>query len=152
MTIDRAPAMATPVSSPGTDALDRHALVIATWLPLMLVAAGAFHYGFGSGGWPFVDGGFAVLIAAFGAHVVINVITGTRFTVGEVGLGLVVYGGSLFAFGLATLASPTFRAQYALPVSAGLLGTAGIVVVTMIVWLGLRGAFESFDVIRRFRS
>jgi hypothetical protein len=44
-----------------------------------------------------------------------------------------------------------FRSHYALPVSLGFLGTATVVIFTMILWLGLRGAFDSFDVIRRFK-
>lgn len=133
------------------EALDRHALVMAIWLPFVMVAATAFHYGFGPGGWRFVVGGFAVLMAAFGAHVLVNVKLGTRFTAGELALGLVVYCTSVLAFGFATLLSPGFRSEFALPVSLGLLGTAAAVIVTMILWLGLRGAFNSFDVIRRFK-
>jgi len=133
------------------DALDRHALVMAVWLPLVLVAATAFHYDFGAGDWPFISAGFAVLIAAFAGHVIINVTLGTRFTVREVAFGLVVYCAGAIVFGFAMLLSPNFRSEYALPVSLGLLGTAAAIVITMILWLGLRGAFESFDVIRRFR-
>ena len=134
------------------DALDRHALVMAVWLPLVLVAAVAFHYGFGPGGWPFIGAGFAVLIAAFVGHVIINVMLGTRFTPREVALGLVIYCASLLSFGFAMLLSSSFQSAYVLPVSLGLLCMAAAIVITMILWLGLRGAFESFDVIRRFKQ
>ena len=134
------------------DALDRHALVMAVWLPLVLVAAVAFHYGFAAGGWPFISAGFAVLIAAFVGHVIVNVILGTRFTPSEVALGLVFYCTSVLAFGLAILLSSSFQSLYVLPVSVGLLCVAAVIVITMILWLGLRGAFESFDVIRRFKQ
>ena len=60
------------------DALDRHALVMTIWLPFVMVAATAFHYGFGAGGWPFIAAGFAVLIAAFVGHVIVNVSLGTQ--------------------------------------------------------------------------
>ena len=133
------------------DALDRHALVIAVWLPLLLVAAAVFHYGFGAGGWPFITAGFAVLIAAFAGHVIVNVALGTQFTPKEVALGLVVYCTGLLAAGFATLVSAVFRSHYAMPVSLGFLGTATVVILTMILWLGLRGAFDLFDVIRRFK-
>ena len=139
------------MSVPALDAVDRHALVIAVWLPLLLVAAAVFHYGFGAGGSPFIAAGFAVLMAAFAGHVIVNVILGTRFTPKEVAFGLVVYCVGSLAFGLATLLSPIFRSQYALPVSLGLLGTAATIILTMILWLGLRDAFTSFDVIRRFK-
>ena len=124
---------------------------MAVWLPLVLVAATAFHYGFGAGDWPFISAGFAVLIAAFAGHVIINVTLGTRFTVREVAFGLVVYCAGAIVFGFAMLLSPNFRSEFALPVSLGLLGTAAAIVITMILWLGLRGALESFDVIRRFK-
>jgi hypothetical protein len=133
------------------DALDRHALVLAVWLPLVLVAAAAFHYGFGAGKWEAISVGFAVLIAAFAGHVIVNVMLGTRFTPREVGLGLVVYAAGLLTFGFAMLLSPSFRSEWSLPVSLGFLGTAAAVIIAMILWLGLRGAFESFDVVRRFK-
>jgi hypothetical protein len=139
------------MSTRALDALDRHALVIAVWLPLLLVAAAVFHYGFGAGGWPFITAGFAVLIAAFAGHVIVNVALGTQFTPKEVALGLVVYCTGLLAAGFATLVSAVFRSHYAMPVSLGFLGTATVVILTMILWLGLRGAFDSFDVIRRFK-
>ena len=138
------------MSTRGLDALDRHALVMAVWLPFVLVAATAFHYGFAAGEWRFVSAGFVILIVAFDGHVIVNVTLGTRFTVREVALGLVVYGTGVLAFGFAML-SPVFRSEFALPVSLGLLGMAAAIVITMILWLGLRGAFESFDVIRRFK-
>jgi mannose/fructose/N-acetylgalactosamine-specific phosphotransferase system component IIC len=75
----------------------------------------------------------------------------SQFTPKEVALGLVVYCAGLLAAGFATLVSMVFRSHYALPVSLGFLGTATVVIFTMILWLGLRGAFDSFDVIRRFK-
>jgi hypothetical protein len=134
------------------DALDRHALVMAIWLPLVLVAATAFHYGFAAGGWPFIGGGFVVLLVAFIGHVIVNVLFETRFTASEVALGLVAYCVSVLGFGLAMLVFPSFQRLYAAPVALGLLGIASAIVMTMILWLGLRGAFESFDVIRRFKQ
>jgi hypothetical protein len=139
------------MSTRDLDALDRHALVLAVWLPLMLVAAALFHYGIGRGGWPFVGAAFAVVIAAFVGHVIVNVTLGTLFTPKEVALGLLVYGAGLLAFGFAMLLSPSFRSAAALAVSVGFLGTAAVVIFTMVIWLGVRGAFNAFDVIRRFR-
>jgi hypothetical protein len=134
------------------EALDRHALILAIWLPLILVAATAFHYGFAAGGWPFIGVGFVVLLAAFIGHVIVNIVFGTQFTPREVALGLVVYGVSVLGFVLAMLLSSSFESLYAVPVSLGLLGMASAIVIAMILWLGLRGAFESFDVIRRFKQ
>jgi hypothetical protein len=135
----------------GQDALDRHALVLAVWLPCVLAAAALFHFGFASGGWRGLAGGFLVIVGAFLGHVLINLIQGTRFTAKEVALGLVVYCVGALAFSLELLLSREFRAEWILPVSLGFLGTAAVVIATMVLWLGLRGAFEAFDVIRRFK-
>jgi hypothetical protein len=132
------------------DALDRHALVMAVWLPSALVAATLLHYGLGAGGWPFTAAGFAVVIAAFAAHVIVNVALGMVFTPKEVALGLTLYAVGLVAFALAIVLSPRFRSEDMLAVSLGFLGTAVAVIFTMIAWLGVRDAFKSFDVIRRF--
>jgi len=133
------------------DALDRHALVMAVWLPFGLVAAALFHFGFGAGGWPFVAGGFAAVIAAFAGHVIVNVVFATTFTPKEIALGLVLYVAGLLIFGVVALVSSSFRTEYFLPVSLGFMITAAAVVLTMITWLGTRSAFDSFDVIRRFK-
>jgi hypothetical protein len=143
--------MTRAMSTRELDALDRHALVMAVWLPLVLVAATAFHYGFYANAWPFVAAGFAILIAAFAGHVIVNVILGTAFTVREVALGLVVYCAAVLAVGLAMLLSPGFRTEFALTANLGLVGTAAAIILTMILWLGPRGAFDAFDVIRRFK-
>jgi hypothetical protein len=143
--------MARAMSSRELDALDRHALVMAVWLPLILVAATAFHYGFHANAWPFVAAGFATLIVAFAGHVIVNVIRGTEFTERELALGLVVYCAAALAVGFAMLFSPVFRSDFALTASLGLVGTAAAIILTMILWLGPRGAFDAFDVIRRFK-
>ena len=139
------------MSARDLDVLDRHALVMAVWLPFGLVAAALFHFGFGAGGWPFVAGGFAAVIAAFAGHVIVNVVLGTVFTSKEIALGLTLYTAGLVVFGLVALVSSSFRTAYFLPVSLGFMFTAAAVVLTMITWLGTRNAFASFDVIRRFK-
>ncbi len=139
------------MSARDLDAIDRHALVLAVWLPFAFAAAALFHFGFGAGGWPFVAAGFAAIIAAFAGHVIVNVVLGTFFTPKEIALGLTLYAVGLVFFGLAALLSPDFRTAYFLPVSLGFMFTALAVVVTMITWLGTRNAFASFDVIRRFK-
>ena len=104
--------------------------------------ATAFHYGFAAGGWPFISAGFVVLLAAFIGHVIVNIVFETRFTASEVALGLVTYCVSVLGFGLAMLLSSSAERLYAVPVTLGLLGMASAIVVTMILWLGLRGAFS----------
>ena len=133
-------------------ALDRHALVMAVWLPAGLVAAALFHYGLGRGGPAFMLAGFGAILAAFAGHVIVNVLHGTNFTARELALGLVLYAAALVAFGVATLLRPGFAARAFVPMSAGLILIFASVVFTMVTRSGVRGAFESFDVIRTFRT
>lgn len=134
------------------EALDRHALVTTVWLSAGLVAATLFHYGLRHDGPWVVGGAFGMIAAGFVGHVIVNAVLGTRFTPREVALGLGLYAGALIAFGIATLANPHFAARAFLPVSAGFLVLFIVVVFTMIVQSGVRGAFDSFDVIRTFRG
>ena len=132
-------------------ALDRHALVMTVWLSFGFVAAALFGYGFGAGGALFLFAAFAVVLAAFIGHVIVNAVYGGTFTARELALGLVLYAAALLAFGLATLLSPEFRSRSFLPVSLGLVAVSAAVVFYMITHFGVRRAFEAFDVIREFR-
>lgn len=132
-------------------ALDRHALVMVIWLSCGFVAAPLFKFGFGAGGWPFVAAAFAVIVAGFIGHIIVNAVTDTLFTTKEVALGLVFYVVALVAFGLTVLLSPDFRDTQFLSVSLGLIAIPLVVIVYMITHFGVRRAFESFDVIRQFR-
>lgn len=134
------------------EALDRHALVMTVWLAAGLVAATLFHYGLGRGSSPFLLAAFAVIVAAFAGHVIVNVTHRTTFSPREVALGLVLYGVALATFGIVTLFRPRLAAHIFLPVGGGFLLVFAAVVFTMIVWSGVRGAFDSFDVIRTFRG
>jgi hypothetical protein len=133
-------------------ALDRHALVTAVWLSAGLVAATLFHTGLGGAGAGFVLASFCAVLAGFVGHVIVNAVFGTEFSVREVALGLVLYGGALVAFGLATLLDPDVRSNLFLPAGAGFALLFAAAVFYMVTRAGLRGAFESFDVIRTFRA
>lgn len=133
-------------------ALDRHALVMTVWLTAGLVAATLFHYGLVAGGAAFLLAAFGVILAAFAGHMIVNVVTSTQFSPRELALGLVLYVVALVGFGIATLVQPGFRTVAFLPVSAGFVGLFAVVVFYMVTSAGVRGAFESFDVIRTFRA
>jgi hypothetical protein len=132
--------------------LDRHALVMAVWLPAGFVAAVLLVRG-----WlvvqPFaLAGGFAVVVAGFVGHVIVNAATGTRFTPREVALGLVLYSGGLLVFLLASLFGATSARALFVVLTLGFLGVAASVIFYMVTHFGVRGAFEAFDVIRDFRA
>jgi hypothetical protein len=134
------------------DTVDRHALVLAVWLGFGAVAAALVELGLGRHSWMVAGGGFAAVIAAFICHVIVNAVCGTPFSPREVALGLVGYVAALIGFALAALLSAGFRDDFFLPGSLGFMAVFAAVVFYMITHLGLRRAFESFDVIRRFRS
>ena len=131
-------------------ALDRHALAMAIWLGFGLVAVILFKIGFSLTSWLALALAFAALFSAFISHVLVNIVFGTRFTAREVFLGLTVFGICLLWFGLAVLIYPQYRLNLFLPVTFGFVALTSAVVITMMAWLGVRGAFESFDVIRSF--
>ena len=130
------------------DRLDRHALVLAVWLPAGLAALGLLAHGFASGGAWWVAGGFAALIAGFAGHVVVNAALGTWFNPREVGLALVLTALGLVASVLAVLLVEGFAAGFFLPVAGGFATLAAVVVFTMLTRSGARGAFAQFDVVR----
>jgi len=132
--------------------LDRHALAVTIWLPAGVIAATLYHFGAGAGGWPFIVAAFAAVASTFAGHVVVNVVFHTGFTVRERALALVVYGGALLAFGIATLVSPGYAKQAFLPTSAGFVSLLVALVLYMLIRWGVRLSFEAFDVIRSFSA
>jgi hypothetical protein len=134
-----------------TEMLDRHALVLPIWLAAALVAATLLRYGLGDGGAPYLFGAFAVVLASFAGHVIVNAVFRTTFTPRELGLGLVVFAVALLAFGLATLVNEEFRARAFLPMTIGFVVLSAGVIFYMITHFGVRRTFAAFDVIRDFR-
>ena len=132
--------------------LDRHALVMAIWLPFGLVAASLMHFGFGTGGPVWVLMGFGAVLLAFAGHVIVNVVLESEFQPREVALGLVLYAMAILALVLAVLTVDGFAAVYFLPLASGLAMLALAVVFYMVTRFGVRPAFEKFDVIRDFKA
>ena len=131
-----------------SERLDRHALVLAVWLPAGFVALGLWHYGFGAGGAWWVAAGFAALLAGFAAHVIVNAVLGTGFNPGETGLGLVLYATATVALVLAVLLGDGFAARFFLAVAGGMIALLLAAVFYLLTRFGTRGAFDRFDVIR----
>ena len=131
-----------------SDRLNRHALVLAVWLPAGFVALGLLHYGFGAGGAWWVAAGFAALLAGFAAHVLVNAVLGTGFTARETGLGMVLYATGMVALVLAVLLVDGFAARFFLPVAGGMITLLLAAVFYMLIRFGTRDAFNKFDIIR----
>lgn len=128
--------------------LDRHVLVVVLWLGLGIVAAVLMRLGAERPA--YLLAGFGVLIVAFYGHVVVNLATGTAFTTRELALGLVVYAVALAGFSVAALTSDAARAQF-VPVGIGFAALFVAVLGHLVTANGLRGTFDAFDRIRRFR-
>ena len=134
------------------DSIDRHGLVMAIWTPAGLIAAALYHYGLGAGGSWAIGAACGVILAAFAGHVVVNVVSGTSFTVRELAVGLILTGAALVAFVGATLFSSDFAQHAFLSTSLGLVTLVAAFAAYLILSGGLRSAFEAFDVIRSFSS
>ena len=129
---------------------DRHALVMALWLGFAFVAVTLLKMGIDHASWWALSLGFASVLSGFIAHVLVNIVFKTLFTPREVALGLFVFPICLLWFGLAVFFYPQHRFSLFLPIAIGFVVLTAAVIFTMITWLGVRGAFESFDIIRRF--
>ncbi len=134
------------------EAVDRHALVMAIWLPAGLIAVTLLHCGIDRGSAAFILGAFGLLVAAFIGHVLVNAAYGRDFSLRERALGLVLYVVALLAFCIAALTRPAVLGRSFVPVCGGLVLLCAVVVFTMLTRYGTRGAFTAFDVIRDFRA
>lgn len=130
--------------------LDRHALVMALWLGFAFVAVTLLKLGIEHVNLWALSLGFSSMLIGFIAHVLVNIVFKTLFTPKEVALGLSVFAICLLWFGLAVFFYPQYRMTLFLPIALGFVALTTAVIFTMITWLGVRGAFESFDIIRRF--
>lgn len=92
--------------------------------------------------------GFALFAAAFGVHVIVNQIFDSRFSKGEVALGLVVFIVSVLSFVISWVALPRFDA---VNVTIGLVGF-GLLFACFVFYMvanhGVRGSIGMFDEIR----
>jgi len=130
--------------------LDRHAFVMALWLGFAFVAVTLLKLGIEHVNLWALSLGFASVLIGFIAPVLVNIVFKTLFTQKEVVLGLSVFAICLLWFGLAVFFCPQYRMTLFLPIALGFVVLTSAVIFTMITWLGVRGAFESFDIIRRF--
>ena len=121
---------------------------MAIWLTGGFVTAVLVHYGLSSGrSVPIYFAGGAVLLG-FLARVIANAVYETPFTRRELTLALFLYGLALLAFALASLLEPVFRAQFFLPFGLVLIAIGAAVLFYMVTHYGMRGVFDSFNVVR----
>ncbi len=104
--------------------------------------------GFGTEQWLVSLGGFALIVAGFIAHVIVNAVFKTGFSAGEVATGFVAFGVALTGFILACLLDHDLGA---IDIASGIAGFAAIVacfLVYLVTKFGLKGAFSQFHVKR----
>jgi hypothetical protein len=135
-------------SREASDRLDRHALVMAIWLPAGFVAMALLHYGFNSGGPLWVLGGFVAILAGFVAHVIVNAVLGTGFTEREVGLALTLVAAAMLSLVAAVFLADGFADRFFLPVMGCTTGLVAIVIAYLLIRHGPRRALQAFDIIR----
>ncbi len=128
--------------------LDRHALVMALWLPLGLVSSVLFHHGFATDGSWWVAGGFLIILAGYAGHIIVNAALGTGFTARETGVGMVLFLAALNAFAGAMVLVDGFYESHFLTIAMGMTALVVIAALTMVTRHGARAAFEKFDIIR----
>ena len=141
--------MAEDNQSSKTDRLNRHGLVMALWTPAIFVAAVLFHAGYlHAANWWFF-GAFTALVLAFCAHIIVNVVSKTGFTEGEVALGSATLVCLTVVYLITILTAPNAVVErLIIPVGLGLGALVVFVVVSMVISFGPRRAFQKFDIIR----
>lgn len=132
--------------------LERHVLVTAIWMSSGMIAASLLHYGFSNDSPAFELAGFGAVGLGFVGHILVNLILRTTFGSGEIALALTLYAVALVTFGLAVLTVSGLSQSTMVVTSIGLISLAAIVVFYMTIVLGVRRAFNSFDVIREFKA
>ena len=93
--------------------------------------------------------GFALLAAAFGAHVIINHLFRTRFSKGEVALGFIAFIVSVLGFVLSWLALPHFET---VNIAIGLAGFSllfACFLFYLVAHHGVRGSIDTLDRVRK---
>ncbi len=125
--------------------IERGILVFAIWTCLGFLGLGIVMEGFARDFWVLSAGGVAVIVLAFGAHIVVNVVFDTGFTRGEAVLGIGSYGllGLVFILG-------AVGGNLSLPDLYSGLSLFGVLAAGFLAYLatrhGLRGAFSQFHI------
>lgn len=132
-----------------SERVDRNALVLAIWMPAGFLGALLLRYGTINGNAWWTAAAFAIVITCFVGHILVNVLTKTRFTAGETALGGVVLAVAIIGLLLSRLLMPgRIDAATFMTIGLGLTLLVVTLVIYLLIALGPRRALEEFDVIR----
>lgn len=131
--------------SPKGPIVERSILIFAIWAVLGFLGLGVFLEGLARDLWSLSALGVALIVAAFGAHIVVNGIFATGFTPGETALGIGAYG----VLGLVFVAGAVGGEMTAADYYSGLT-LFGVLAAGFLAYLltrhGLRTAFSQFHI------
>lgn len=131
---------------------ERHGLILSLWIGFASMAVILFHLGLTKDNWIFLSAGFALFLAGFIAHIIVNAVAGTGFQTREAILGLFVFALGILAFLISVVIGVEYSTENFLTISSGLVLILVMIIFYMITKNGLRDAFDQFNIIKSFNS
>ncbi|MAI59343.1 MAG: hypothetical protein CML56_10305 [Rhodobacteraceae bacterium] len=129
--------------------LNRHALVVAIWSPLIFVAAIALQIGIKFYNLTWIAAAFAIILIGFVCHLIVNAVLETEFTKGETALAAVCFTFVVIVFAAAGFISNNENVYLLiLPMAVGFSSLIGAIIIYLLIMYGPRKSLEKFDVIR----
>ena len=133
--------------------LNRHALVVAIWSPLIFVAAIALQIGISRCSSVWIAAAFTTILFGFVCHIIVNAALKTEFTKGETALGALIFTFAVMFFAASHVVFESGNLRHLLlPMSAGFSSLIGAVIIYLLIMYGPRKSLEKFDIIRNNNS
>lgn len=141
------------VNAKEDEKLNRHALVVAVWSPIIFVAAIALQIGIVIYSPVWIAAAYIIILLGFVCHIVVNAALKTEFTKGETALGAVSFSCAVMFFAISCLVFESENLKrLILPMSAGFSSLISAVIIYLLIIYGPRKSLEKFDVIRNNNS
>ena len=131
---------------------ERHGLILSLWIGFASMAVILFHLGLTKDNWIFLSAGFALFLAGFIAHIIVNAVAGTGFQTRGAFFGLFVFALGILAFLISVVIGVEYSTENFLTISSGLVLILVMIIFYMITKNGLRDAFDQFNIIKSFNS
>lgn len=131
-----------------TRSVEKRLAVATNWSLFASFGMGFVLSGFSQALWWSGLLGYALLVAGFAGHVIINRVFETGFSNGEIALGLVLFGISALSFIGSWLFDPTFGSVSLGIGLAGFGAMASCLIGYLIIKYGMRGTYELIHSLR----